>query len=69
MGLVWICGLEQVIHQKLLGVTIDEHLEYCMGAWCGRFALTTSRENFTTTEKVCANNSWCRFKIDDRRKL
>ena len=40
-----------------------------MGAWCGRFALTTSRENFTTTEKVCENNSWCRIKIDDSRKL
>ena len=25
-------------------------------------------ENVTTTEKICANNSWCRFKIEDKKK-
>ena len=33
-----------------------------MHGGCGLLALTMTSREFTTTEKDCAINSWCRFK-------
>ena len=42
-----------------------------MGAWCGLLALTMISKELYDYRKCLrdANNSWCRFKIENSRKF